>query len=103
MRRDLSRSLASTAVSALAITGLGVLGASPASAVDPDVLLLAPYNAGHDASTLYDGDGMSHKEIAALLGAPEGTVRSEVFHGRRALREQLATFREELGDVGQSI
>jgi len=55
------------------------------------------------AVTLYDGDGMSHKEIAALLGAPEGTVRSEVFHGRRALREQLATFREELGDVGQSI
>ncbi len=55
------------------------------------------------AVTLYDGEGMSHREIAALLDAPEGTVRSDVFHGRRALREQLATLREELGDVGQSI
>lgn len=49
------------------------------------------------AVTLFDGDGMSHREIAGLLEAPEGTVRSEVFHGRRALRERLASFREEWG------
>jgi RNA polymerase sigma-70 factor (ECF subfamily) len=48
------------------------------------------------AVTLFDGEGLSHAEIAELVGAPEGTVRSEVFHGRRALREQLATYREEL-------
>ncbi len=45
--------------------------------------------------TLFDAEGFSHAEIAELVGAPVGTVRSELFHARRALREELGTLREE--------
>lgn len=45
--------------------------------------------------TLFDAEGFSHAEIADLVGAPEGTVRSELFHARRALREELGALREE--------
>jgi RNA polymerase sigma-70 factor (ECF subfamily) len=48
------------------------------------------------AVTLFDSEGWTHAEIAELVGAPVGTVRSEVFHGRRTLREALAGYREEL-------
>jgi RNA polymerase sigma-70 factor (ECF subfamily) len=46
--------------------------------------------------TLFDAEGFSHAEIADLVGAPEGTVRSELFHARRALREELGVLREEM-------
>jgi len=46
--------------------------------------------------TLFDAEGFSHAEIADLVEAPEGTVRSELFHARRALREELGALREEL-------
>ena len=46
--------------------------------------------------TLFDVEGFSHAEIAELVGAPEGTVRSELFHARRALREELGAVREEM-------
>ena len=46
--------------------------------------------------TLFDAEGFSHAEIAGLVGAPEGTVRSELFHARRALREELGALREEM-------
>lgn len=45
------------------------------------------------AVVLFDVEGYSHREIAATLGVPEGTVRSHVFHARRALREALAAWR----------
>ncbi len=48
------------------------------------------------ALTLFDAEGYSHAEIAELLGIPEGTVRSDVFHARRALRRDLAPFLEEV-------
>ena len=48
------------------------------------------------AVTLFDAEGYPHAEIAALLGVPEGTVRSDVFHARRALRRELAPFLEEV-------
>ena len=38
------------------------------------------------AVVLFDVEGYSHAEIAGMLGIPEGTVRSEVFHARRRLR-----------------
>jgi DNA-directed RNA polymerase specialized sigma24 family protein len=38
---------------------------------------------------LFDAEGFSHGEIAQMLGIPEGTVRSDVFHARRALRARL--------------
>lgn len=48
------------------------------------------------AVTLFDAEGYSHAEIADLLDIPEGTVRSDVFHARRALRRQLTPFLEEV-------
>lgn len=45
------------------------------------------------AVVLFDVEGYSHAEIAGMLGIPEGTVRSEVFHGRRRLRALLADWK----------
>jgi len=42
------------------------------------------------AVVMFDAEGYSHREIAGLLGVAEGTVRSDVFHARRALRGALA-------------
>jgi RNA polymerase sigma-70 factor (ECF subfamily) len=47
------------------------------------------------AVVLFDVEGYSHAEIAAVLGIPEGTVRSEVFHARRRLRVLLADWKED--------
>jgi len=44
---------------------------------------------------LFDVEGYSHAEIAGVLGIPEGTVRSEVFHARRRLRALLVNWKEE--------
>jgi RNA polymerase sigma-70 factor (ECF subfamily) len=45
------------------------------------------------AVVLFDVEGYSHAEIAEMLGIPEGTVRSEVFHARRHLRALLADWK----------
>lgn len=47
------------------------------------------------AVLLFDLEGYSHLEIAQILDVPEGTVRSYVFHARRALRKALSTLKEE--------
>ena len=47
------------------------------------------------AVVLFDVEGYTHAEIGEILGLPEGTVRSEVFHARRALRVLLADWREQ--------
>jgi RNA polymerase sigma-70 factor (ECF subfamily) len=47
------------------------------------------------AVMLFDGEGYSHAEVAAVLQVPEGTVRSYVFHARRALRKALSALVEE--------
>src|SRR5881296_463614 len=47
------------------------------------------------AVVLFDVEGYSHAEIARILGIPEGTVRSEVFHARRRLRVLLADWKED--------
>ena len=47
------------------------------------------------AVVLFDVEGYAHGEIAQILGIPEGTVRSEVFHARRQLRAQLQDWKEE--------
>lgn len=41
------------------------------------------------AVVLHDAEGYRHAEIAELLEVPEGTVRSDVFQGRRRLRAAL--------------
>jgi RNA polymerase sigma-70 factor (ECF subfamily) len=45
------------------------------------------------AVVLFDVEGYSHAEIAEMLGIPEGTARSEVFHARRRLRALLADWK----------
>lgn len=47
------------------------------------------------AVVLFDVEGYTHAEIGEILGLPEGTVRSEVFHARRALRVLLADWRDQ--------
>lgn len=46
------------------------------------------------AVVLFDVEGYSHAEIGRILSIPEGTVRSEVFHARRALRTLLSEWKE---------
>jgi RNA polymerase sigma-70 factor (ECF subfamily) len=89
--------------------GEPVMGDHPSTAAGPDreterTLMRARLRAAlaglperqRVAVTLFDGEGWTHAEIADLIGAPVGTVRSDVFHGRRTLREALADYREEL-------
>src|SRR5207244_4404069 len=40
-------------------------------------------------------DAAQDAMLSAILGIPEGTVRSEVFHARRRLRVLLADWKEE--------
>jgi RNA polymerase sigma-70 factor (ECF subfamily) len=47
------------------------------------------------ALVLFDREGYTHAEIATVLRVPEGTVRSYVFHARRALRRALNALVEE--------
>lgn len=47
------------------------------------------------AITMFDAEGYAHDEIAQVLEVPVGTVRSDVFHARRALRSALAPYRED--------
>jgi len=44
---------------------------------------------------MHDIEGFKSAEIAALLGVSEGTVRANLHHARRALREQLKPFVRE--------
>jgi RNA polymerase sigma factor (sigma-70 family) len=46
------------------------------------------------AVVLFDAEGYGHADIASMLRVPEGTVRSDVFHARRALRQALTPFHE---------
>ncbi len=48
------------------------------------------------AVTMFDVEGYAHAEISQVLGIPEGTVRSDVFHARRSLREKLGSLLEEM-------
>lgn len=52
------------------------------------------------AVVLFDVEGYQHQEIAEILGVPPGTVRSDVFHARRALREALEKWRDWREDTG---
>jgi RNA polymerase sigma-70 factor (ECF subfamily) len=45
------------------------------------------------AVVLFDVEGYSHREIAEIVKVPEGTVRSDVFHARRALRAAMGAWR----------
>jgi RNA polymerase sigma factor (sigma-70 family) len=42
-----------------------------------------------DALTLFFLEELSVEDMASVLGVPEGTVKSRLFYGKRALRESL--------------
>lgn len=44
---------------------------------------------------LHELEGRSYREIARLLGCREGTIKSRVFRGRRALKRELRPFWED--------
>jgi len=44
--------------------------------------------------TMYDIQGMPHKEISKILGVSEGTVRSRLFYAHRQLQNFLGDFRK---------
>jgi RNA polymerase sigma-70 factor (ECF subfamily) len=46
------------------------------------------------AVVLFDVEGYSHAEIAEIISVPQGTVRSDVFHARRALRTALKPWQD---------
>jgi len=48
---------------------------------------------------LADMEDFSYKEIAAIVGCPEGTVMSRLFRGRRLLRESLQEFARKAGYI----
>ena len=48
------------------------------------------------AVVLFDMEGYTHREIAEVVKVPEGTVRSDVFHARRALRDALGLWKGAL-------
>jgi RNA polymerase sigma factor (sigma-70 family) len=50
------------------------------------------------ALVLFEVEGFAHAEIGVLLGIPEGTARSDVFHARRSLRAMLGT-EDEIHDA----
>ena len=62
---------------------------SKLSARDREILVLRHY---HE---------LSYKETARTLGIPEGTVMSRLFHARRRLREALAPFLGEDGEIAE--
>lgn len=43
---------------------------------------------------LRDIEGLSYREIASVLGCPEGTVMSRLFYAKRELREKLRSYVE---------
>jgi len=43
---------------------------------------------------LHDVQGFRHGEIAEMIGIPEGTARSDLFHARLAMRRGLRALRE---------
>jgi len=48
------------------------------------------------ALTLFFWEGLSVREIATELGAPEGTIKTLMFRGRKRLRERLMEQNDEV-------
>lgn len=48
---------------------------------------------------LADLEGFSYKEIAEMVGCPEGTVMSRLFRGRQRLQKRLAKFAKQSGYI----
>ena len=50
---------------------------------------------------LFSIDGLSHKEIAATLGIPEGTVWSRLSNARKRLASEMARYSSPLSPPGR--
>jgi RNA polymerase sigma-70 factor (ECF subfamily) len=48
-----------------------------------------------EAFLLYEVHGLSHEEIARVVGAPLATIKTRCFRAREKLREELAATRDE--------
>jgi RNA polymerase sigma-70 factor, ECF subfamily len=48
-----------------------------------------------DAFTLMELEEHTSSEVAVIVGAPEGTVRTRLFHAKRKLREHLENWRPQ--------
>jgi len=64
-----------------------VFGSQVQSRVQDALLQLPPDLRA--ATVLYDIEGLSYREIAAVLDIPEGTVKSRIHRARSALRDRL--------------
>jgi RNA polymerase sigma-70 factor, ECF subfamily len=71
----------------------------PASAIEQQELSRVIYEAldklpieKRTIVTMYEIDGFSLEEIAQILKKPLGTVKSRLFHGRKALEKQLRSY-----------
>jgi RNA polymerase sigma-70 factor (ECF subfamily) len=51
------------------------------------------------AVVLSDIHGLRYAEIAAILGIPEGTVKSRLFRGRRILQKKLVGYAVDMGYI----
>jgi RNA polymerase sigma-70 factor (ECF subfamily) len=72
------------------------VGIDPAAALEKRELIRAIYEAFDKISidkriivTMYEIDGHTIEEIARILKKPIGTVKSRLFHGRKALEKHL--------------
>ncbi|MFL5580287.1 MAG: RNA polymerase sigma factor [Gemmatimonadaceae bacterium] len=55
------------------------------------------------AVVLSDVHELRYAEIAAILGVPEGTVKSRLFRGRRILQRKLARYAVDMGYVSPAV
>ena len=52
--------------------------------------------------TLFFLEDLSIAEVASIVGCPEGTVKSRLFHGRQALKQRLRVAESENGSPPMS-
>ena len=62
---------------------------APGLRLDLERAIAALPDGYRDVVVLHDVEGLTHAEVAAALGIAVGTAKSQLFHGRRALRRWL--------------